>query len=70
MLKNELFDAPQIGWSHAIVPRQSDGWLQPKLALSLRRTDMDVCRLYALVGIEVEPKLSDAQNRRHPISIG
>jgi hypothetical protein len=54
VFENEAFDLAQIMRFHASIACQKDGWLQPEFAVSVRRSNMDMRGLIALVGIKME----------------
>jgi hypothetical protein len=56
VLEHQLFNAPKFTGRYAIIAGQPNTRLQPKLTLTVRRTDVHVCRLTPLVGVEMKPK--------------
>lgn len=65
MFKNQLLDVPQVMRPHAAITRQTDAWIEPELTLAIRRADVDVRWLVALIGIKMKPERSDSQDCRH-----
>jgi hypothetical protein len=68
MLEDEALHLSDDVWLDAPVPRQADG-IEPEFALAVGGADVDMRRLGALVGIEVEPETADAQDRGHDFSV-
>jgi hypothetical protein len=56
VLKYQLLNSPQVMGRYAVIAGQPNIRLQPKLAFAVRRTDVDMCRLTPLVGVEMKPK--------------
>jgi hypothetical protein len=49
--------------------RRQGNRLKPKLAFTVRSTDVDVRWLIPLIRVKVEPERSDAQNGRHGMTV-
>jgi hypothetical protein len=58
VLEDQALDRSYLVRANASVPCQSNG-IEPELALSLGRPDVDVRRLSSLIGVEVEPATTD-----------
>jgi hypothetical protein len=56
VLEDQLLDAPQVGRTYAAVAGQSDGWLQPELALTVRSPDVNARGLLPFIRVEVKPE--------------
>ena len=67
MLKNQAFDLPHISRRNIETAGQRY-WIKPKLALTVTRIDMNVCRLIALVRIEMESERPNTQDSRYKSS--
>lgn len=60
MLKNQAFNGSHIVGTNASIARQTNRWLQPELALTIRSPNMNVCWFLALVRVKMEPKRSNS----------
>jgi len=56
MLKNDCFDPPEIACPPSAISCQTDIGFQPKLALTLLGTDVDVRRFKAFIRVEMKPE--------------
>jgi hypothetical protein len=62
--KDKPFNLASLVRFHAGCRSQRDG-IEPKLALSVRRADVDMRRLSAFVGVEVETEGTNPGHRGH-----
>jgi hypothetical protein len=53
---------------NAAVPTKAH-WIEPEFAFTLRTPNVDVRRLYALVGVKVKPKSAYSEYRWHPFKV-
>jgi hypothetical protein len=59
-------DLPQIMPTNAAIIGKNNG-TQPILALSVRRTHMDMGRFVGFIRIKMKSKRTNPKNRRHPL---
>jgi hypothetical protein len=65
VLKDQFFNLSNLVRRNAPIRSEPDIRLDPELALSIRRSNVDMGRFLALVGVKMEPEIADSQHRRH-----
>ena len=68
MFKNQSLHFPHDVRGNAAIPGKAH-WIEPELAFTLRTTNVDEGRLYALVGVKVKPKSAYSEYRWHPFKV-
>lgn len=69
MLKHQFFNLSEVLRGNSPVRRQGNGRGKPEFAFALGSPYVDVGRLLPLVGVKVKSESSDAQDRRHSVTV-
>jgi hypothetical protein len=65
VLKDEFFNLSNLMRWNAPICSESDTRIEPELALSIRRPNVDMGWFPPLIGVKVEAKIADSQNCGH-----
>jgi len=68
VFKNQSLHFPHDVRGNAAIPGKAH-WIEPEFAFTLRTPNVDVGRLYALVGVKVKPKSAYSEYRWHPFKV-
>jgi hypothetical protein len=68
MFKDQSLYFPHDMRGNAAIPSKAH-WIKPEFAFTLRTTNVDVGRLWALVGVKVKPKFAYSEYRWHPLKV-
>ena len=68
MFKDQALHFPHDMRGNAAIPTKAH-WIEPEFAFTLRTPNVDVRRLYALVGVKVKPKSAYSEYGWHPFKV-